>query len=223
MSAHPLPLPPDRGPKRTAIRSRCLLATAIVLFGQIGLADAQTYRWKDPKTGRTVISDQPPPAGVKPARRSGQGIPSEGAAAGGSVPYAVREAMRDFPVRLFTAPGCKNECQEARLLLQGRGIPYSEESVATREAVDNLKRLAGQDAVPVLQVGQQVVVGMQLGRWNQTLDLAGYPKTAYAGYRPPPLPVEAVMPPPAAADTEPPVVDSPAEETPSPVSGTPDQ
>lgn len=221
MSAFPPPLPQARGSKRAAIRSLCLFATAAALLGLNGAADAQTYRWKDPRTGRTVISDQPPPAGIKLERRAGQGAPS-GDIAGGSVPYAVREAMRDFPVRLFTAPGCKNECQEARLLLQGRGIPYSEESIVTREALENLKRLAGQDAVPVLQVGQQVVVGMQLGRWNQTLDLAGYPKTAYAGYRPPPLPVEAVMPHPAPEGEAPPVDDS-ATDRPAPISGAPDR
>ena len=103
--------------------------------------------------------------------------------------------MRDFPVRLYTAPQCKTECQEARQVLQGRGIPYREESVATRAALEELKRLAGQDAVPVLQVGQEILVGMQLSRWNQTLDLAGYPKTAYPGYRPPAPPVESLMPP----------------------------
>lgn len=171
-----------------------LLATCLLAIGTS--ASAETYRWKDPRTGRMVISDQPPPAGIAPARRSGAPVAADVGSGGGTPPYAVREAMRNFPVRLYTAPQCKTECQEARQLLQGRGIPYREESVATRAALEDLRRLAGQDAVPVLQVGQEVIVGMSLPRWNQTLDLAGYPKTAYAGYRPPPPPVEALMPPP---------------------------
>lgn len=186
---------PGRLSARAARGSLPLALVAVMLMVQGTMASAETYRWKDPRTGRTVISDQPPPAGVIPARRGSTGTaPAE--ASGGSLPYAVREAMRNFPVRLYTAPQCKTECQEARQVLQGRGIPYREESVSTRAALEDLKRLAGQDAVPVLQVGQEVIVGMQLGRWNQTLDLAGYPKSAYAGYRPPPPPVESVMPPP---------------------------
>lgn len=185
---------PGRLSASAARRTLPLVLVATMLMACGITASAETYRWKDPRTGRMVISDQPPPAGVAPTRRGAPG-PAAPAAGGGSLPYAVREAMRDFPVRLYTAPQCKTECQEARQVLQGRGIPYREESVATRAALEDLKRLAGQDAVPVLQVGQEVLVGMQLGRWNQTLDLAGYPKTAYPGYRPPPPPVETVMPP----------------------------
>lgn len=194
-----------------------LALVAAMLLAHGITASAETYRWKDPRTGRMVISDQPPPAGVAPTRR-GSPAPAAATTGGGSLPYAVREAMRDFPVRLYTAPQCKSECQEARHLLQGRGIPYREESVATRAALEDLKRLAGQDAVPVLQVGQEVIVGVQLGRWNQTLDLAGYPKSAYPGYRPPPLPVEAVMPPPEEATAE-----SGSQETVPPSDGEPAQ
>lgn len=187
------PLSSGRRAAGSAGRSATRVLIAVLLAAHGSLALAETYRWKDPRTGRMVISDQPPPAGIgTPARRAGAAAPAD---AGGSVPYAVRQAMRDFPVRLYTAPQCKTECQEARQVLQGRGIPYREESVATRAAVEELKRLAGQDAVPVLQVGQEVLVGMQLSRWNQTLDLAGYSKTAYPGYRPPAPPVESLMPP----------------------------
>lgn len=191
------PLLPGRFPAGSARRSAPLVLVAVMLMAHGATAAAETYRWKDPRTGRTIISDQPPPAGTAaPVRRGGSAAPAD---AGGGAPYAVREAMRDFPVRLYTAPQCKSECAEARQLLQGRGIPYREESAATRAALEDLKRLTGQDTVPVLQVGQEVIVGMQLARWNQTLDLAGYPKTAYAGYRPPAPPVESVMPPPEEA------------------------
>lgn len=202
----------------TLLRRGAVCVLALAMCSLSGLADAQTYRWKDPRTGRTIISDQPPPAGIKPLGRSAPAAAPEGGAAGGAVPYAVREAMRDFPVRLYTAPGCKDECQQARLLLQGRGVPYSEESIVTRAAVDKLKQLSGQNGVPVLLVGQQVVVGVQQARWNQTLDLAGYPKTAYAGYRPPAPPVESVMPPPVEAT---PQAAGQSSETPVSDDGTP--
>ena len=39
--------------------------TGVVLALAVGTATAQTYKWIDPATGRTVFSDRPPPAGVK--------------------------------------------------------------------------------------------------------------------------------------------------------------
>jgi glutaredoxin len=154
--------------------------TLALLAAQVG---AQTYKWIDPTTGRTVISDRPPPAGIK-SRQQGQVVPLEDTSTG-NLPYGVREAAREFPVTLFTAEQCKDECAQARLLLTGRGIPFRETVVASPEQVAELKQLAGEAAVPVLQVGQQVSRGLQPNAWNQLLDLAGYPKTASPGYQPP--------------------------------------
>jgi glutaredoxin len=174
-------------------RLRYLTGVALALLA--ALASAQTYKWTDPKTGRTVFSDQPPPAGIK-SRQQGQAVPLDGRATD-ALPYAVREAAREFPVTLFTAEKCGPECTQARQLLTGRGIPFRETLVASPEQVEDLKRISGQAGVPVLRVGQQVSSGLETGAWNRLLDLAGYPQSAPAGYRAPAQPAQPA-PPPAA-------------------------
>lgn len=171
-------------------RLRTLTGVALALA--VGIATAQTYKWTDPKTGRTVFSDQPPPAGVK-ARPQGSPAPLEGSAID-NLPYAVRQAARDFPVTFFTAEKCQQECIQARQLLVGRGVPFSETRIATKEQLEEMKRATGQGAVPVLRVGQQVSGGFNNETWNNLLDLAGYPKSAPPGYRAPAAPP---APPPA--------------------------
>ncbi len=47
-----------------------LIASALALATSLGAAQAQTYQWKD-ASGKTVISDTPPPAGVREKRALG--------------------------------------------------------------------------------------------------------------------------------------------------------
>lgn len=167
--------------------------TGVALALVMGIAGAQTYKWTDPATGRTVFSDRPPPAGVK-ARSQGSVAPLDSSATD-NLPFAVRQAARDFPVTFFTADKCLQDCAQARQLLVGRGIPFSETRIATREQLEELKRSTGQEGVPVLRVGQQVSGGFNTEAWNSLLDLAGYPKSAPPGYR---APAASPAPPPAA-------------------------
>jgi len=177
------------------LRPHTLTGVALALV--MGIASAQTYKWTDPTTGRTIFSDRPPPAGVK-ARAQGNVVPPDSSAID-NLPYAVRQAARDFPVTFFTAEKCQQECIQARQLLVGRGVPFRETRIATREQLDELKRLTGQEGVPVLRVGQQLSNGFNNETWNNLLDLAGYPKSAPPGYRAPTAPA-ATAP---AADTTP--------------------
>ena len=181
------------------LQLHALALVALVLTG--GLAHAQTYRWADPKTGRTIVSDQPPPPGIKARQKGGVQPLSEGGNAD-NLPYGTRMAAREFPVMLFTAEKCGQECAQARQLLVGRGIPFAETLVASREQVEALKQMSGQEAVPVLRVGQQVSVGFNTGTWNNLLDLAGYPASAPVGYRPPAAPVTPAAPPPEASPAQ---------------------
>lgn len=169
------------------LRLRTLTGVALALA--VGFATAQTYRWTDPNTGRTVFSDRPPPAGVK-GRAQGSIVPLEGSGTE-NLPYAVRQAAREFPVTFFTTEKCQQECIQARQLLVGRGIPFSETRASTREQIEEMKRVTGQDTVPVLRVGQQVSGGFNNEAWNALLDLAGYPKSAPPGYRAPAAPAAA--------------------------------
>lgn len=158
----------------SSLLAALLLATAA--------ASAQTtYRWTDPKTGVTVISDLPPPPGTR-----GVTVSESSSLAGDEpqLPYATRRASARFPVLLYTSADC-NACEQARALLNGRGIPFSERLISSQEELTALGRQLGGDAVlPSLSVGRQHSTGFTAAAWNELLDLAGYPATAPYGYRP---------------------------------------
>jgi glutaredoxin len=153
-------------------RSTALLLTALLLTTAGSTAAQGTYRWVDPASGRTVISDTPPPSGAKNARQSGVDRP-------GTTPpsYAIQRATDSAPVTLYTAPDCKSECQEARDLLRKRNVPFNEKPVRTQGEVDELKALlkGEQPMVPTIAVGSQTSRGLSAEAWNKLLDTAGYP------------------------------------------------
>jgi glutaredoxin len=150
----------------------------------IGLAvasvcvQAQTYRWVDP-AGRTIISDTPPPGKAKEVAKTG-----DEAANADSLPFATKKAMESFPVTLYTSAECVADCKQARDLLNGRGVPFSEKMIQKQEDFDELKQLFGDAFVPSLKVGNQRNRGFEAGAYNNLLDLAGYPKTAPYGSKP---------------------------------------
>lgn len=155
-----------------------LIITLSLLAASL-LAHAEAYRWVDSATGRTVISDTPPPRSVKDVSRAKDtGSNPEGQS------YAARKAAENFPVTLYTAAGCIAECKAARDLLNGRGVPFSEKMILTDEDQEALKKLVGDAAVPSVQVGRQSMRGFEANAFNNLLDLAGYPKSAPPGNKP---------------------------------------
>ena len=161
--------------KRTCALLLCLVAS---------LAAAQTtYRWTDPASGRTVFSDQPPPAAARSSAKT-----SETRDEGGDAPtsYAIRAASEKFPVTLYTSPDCTDACQNGRSLLNKRGVPFREVVLqGNSPELEELKKLTGGEAfVPVVVVGRQNSKGFDAATWNGLLDLAGYPKTAPYGSKP---------------------------------------
>lgn len=148
-----------------------LLALCLALGGLT--AQAATYRWVD-ASGRTVISDSPPPGKARAVTQT-QSRPAQ---ADDALPYAVRRAAEAFPVVLYTAANCANDCQQARELLTQRGIPFTERLVQSPEDIAELTQLVGDTFIPSLKVGKQSARGFAASNWNDLLDLAGYPKTA---------------------------------------------
>jgi glutaredoxin len=140
-------------------------------------AHAELYRWTD-SSGRTHVTDTPPPAGAKDVKKRASAAP---AAAPAAEPFALQQARRDYPVTLYSTPSCEG-CVQARKLLNARGIPFAEKTVQTAEALEELKKTSGSDGVPVLLVGTDVVKGYEEGAYTRALDAAGYPK---AGILPP--------------------------------------
>lgn len=139
---------------------------------------AQTYRWVDP-AGRTVFSDTPPPSTAKSLTKTVDAVE-----AGDNLPFALRKAKESFPVTLYTSADCGSNCQQARDLLNGRGVPFTEKILKSAEEANELKQLVGEVFIPSMKIGNQSFRGFEAGAYNNLLDLAGYPKTAAYGIKP---------------------------------------
>jgi glutaredoxin len=177
---------------------RAALAAWIAL-GIAAACDAgaqQFYRWVD-KDGGVHYSQQPPPKGAARTverRKLGSSVIETSQPS-----FALQQAMKKYPVTLFTSPGCKQGCPEARQLLTARGVPFNEVSVADDESNEMLKKATGDNKVPSLTVGTAVQIGYEQSTVHLLLDTAGYPKTpAFTGKPPalPPLPGRTAPPAP---------------------------
>lgn len=159
-------------------------------------AQADYYRWVDAQ-GKVHYSDQPPPANITQVERvkAAGGKPSEA-----PLPYALQQAVTNFPVTLY-ASECGDACRLARELLAKRGIPHTEMDAMDPSAQEELKKITGGPLeVPVLKIGNDALRGFEEGNWNTSLDAAGYPPTAVIPPRPPTKPAK----PAAAAPPSPP-------------------
>jgi glutaredoxin len=96
---------------------------------------------------------------------------------------------------------CGDVCQNAESLLNRRGVPFTLVDVQRdEEGMIRMKALTGEERVPVLALGDKLIVkGYSAQRWQAALDEAGYPKEpaprrTATGPRsdapPPPAPVE---------------------------------
>ncbi len=169
---------------------RLILLCAV--FCLASAANAQiTYRWQNKATGQTVYSDQPPPPGTVDVVKIMGHVSGDETV----VSYATRQAMEKYPVTLYTTAACTNLCQEARDLLNGRGVPFTEKMANSQKELDEAAQKIGGTQIPSLMVGQQAFKGFESGAWSNLLDLAAYPKSAPAGSKPMP----ALKPVPAKA------------------------
>lgn len=176
-------------------------------------AQAQ-YKYVGPD-GRVIYSDSPPPAGAKGVQKKDLGSsPTVSSAGGGSsLPYAIGLAAKNFPVTLYTTPGCEG-CDQGRSYLSKRGIPFSEKTVTSNEDLQAIKKLTGSGGLPVLTVGNTKLLGFDPTSWGSNLDNAGYPSTNSLppGYRQP-APTALVPKKPEAAPAKTAEASPPAAET----------
>ncbi len=152
------------------MRARVLL---LLLFFPL-LALAQLYRWVDDK-GNVHFSDRAPVSGAKDLQKTPMPAAPASSAA---LPYALQQAVGNFPVTLYTSEICRETCSRARALLDKRGVPYNEVTVTDESDLAQLKKLSGDSVVPVLTVGNEVHKGFESGAYNTALDNAGYPASS---------------------------------------------
>ena len=179
---------------------RLVFGGALGLSLCFGIAAQQMYKHVD-AAGKVTFSDKPPgpSAGGKfePVTSRAQ----IGSTSTASLPLELRQAAERYPVVLFTGPNCE-PCETGRQMLNRRGIPFSERTVATAADGDALRRLSGDQGLPLLTIGGQQIKGYSDIEWGQFLTAAGYPSssqlpTAYKS--PPAAPLVATAEPPAAA------------------------
>jgi glutaredoxin len=114
------------------------------------------------------------PPGSKPAAKPAASAKAD-TPASRETPAAQPGATGGAPaVRLFTHPQCGVPCEEAKTLLNGRGISYQEVAAVNPEALAELQKLSGGVNVPTLVVGQSVTTGWADTNFNKALDDAGY-------------------------------------------------
>ena len=155
-------------------------------------AAQQLYRWTD-ENGRLHVADTPPPPGAKDVRH--WRVTASSATESGSEPYALRQARKESPVTLYTASDC-GPCNDARNLLNVRGIPFKEVSVTEKE-VNDLVKLSGSASVPVIVVGSATQKGFEESIYQRLLDDAGYPKAGMLAPRSQQPPTPGAKPAPA--------------------------
>lgn len=194
-------------------RATCLIGVLVALAA--AAAHAQTlYRIVGPD-GRVTYTDRPPagaagtPVGAAaPARPGASGAARDPAATGldpatmAGWPAPLRAAATRFPVTLYAAEGCA-PCDEARRMLQRRGVPYTEKRVRTEDDARRLEQLTGGRLVPAATIGRQALSGFQEQDWQGWLDSAGYPRDRMLPPAWRPAPVTALAPAAAAAPASP--------------------
>lgn len=178
-----------------------LLLGCLAMMSSAGTQAGDLYRWTDAK-GKVHYGDVIPVGATQIEIRK---FP-DAAAPAGDLPYETHRAQQNFPVILYVADNCVEYCNQARNLLNKRGIPFSEKMLQTQEDIDAFGALSGFGSVPTLGVGKSFLKGFLAEQWHSELDIAGYPKIA--PYRPTSIPHA----PPATSEAESPAIPESASE-----------
>lgn len=164
--------------------------------------------------GRVVYSDQPPPPSAKTVQKPATVGNTASAAptnASGGLPFALQQAVKNFPVTLYTTNECE-ACNQGRNMLIKRGVPFTEKTVRNQDDFKIFKDATGAAQVPVMVVGSGKQVGFEDGAWNGALNAAGYPPNNLlpASYKNPPAAPAAPFTPPSTTAAAPPAQGGPA-------------
>ena len=77
--------------------------------------------------------------------------------------------MADKQVKVYTTPTCP-WCRKAKEYLQQKGVQYEDFNVAEqKDKLQEMVDISGQRGVPVLKIGDQVVVGFNQPKIDQAL------------------------------------------------------
>jgi hypothetical protein len=188
---------------RDNIMKKITILTFVLAVLTLPTSAAQLYRWVDER-GNVECRDTPPPPNAKKVEQRNI---STSPAQAGALPYSLQQAVKNFPVTLWTT-SCGDVCDRARAHLTRRGVPHTEKN--PQSEIEEFKKITGgKMEVPLLLVGTNQLKGYLETSWDAALDFAGYPKTALIAVTPvikPAAPASkpASAPTPAGADASPP-------------------
>jgi glutaredoxin len=205
--------------------SRTLLPIALIVGALLPALPAHAVYKVIGPDGKVTYTDTPPPADSK-AKVSAVAVGAGGGAPNlTGLPFELQQAATKYPVTLYSTRECR-PCDAGRRLLQQRGIPFSETTLAATSADQAaLQQLAGTTNLPVLTVGQQQLKGLTPGEWHGYLDAAGYPResklpASYSAPSPTPMVTPAPAEPAATPGTDAAPAGTPAPAAPArPASG----
>ena len=156
---------PRHGARRLALIALVVAGPCVAQYKVVAADGSVTYTDRPPaSSGVRVTSLQR--ASLAPAAEP-SGLPS--------LPLELRQITTRFPVTLYTTNDCA-PCDSGRLLLQQRGVPFSERRVLLEDDATALERLLGWRTVPSLTIGAQAMRGFAAGEWGSYIDAAGYPR-----------------------------------------------
>jgi glutaredoxin len=156
------------------------LAFCFLIAASGNVHGAGLYKWVD-KNGKVHYGDQPAEDAIKPEHKK---FSSDVTTSDDDLSYSTRKAKSEFPVTLYVAANCGDLCNQARSMLNKRGIPFAEKNLQTNEDITTFKTKYGGNSTPSLTVGKTLLSGFEATQWNSELDTAGYPKIAPYGVRP---------------------------------------
>lgn len=142
----------------------CLFTTAS--------AQAQMYKSVGPD-GKITYSDVPPTTGTVVEQKKISGSSTDTA----NLPYELAQAVKNNPVTLYSSDQC-SPCDDGRKLLKERGVPFSEKSVNSNDDIAQLRKISGENQLPVLMIGSNKQGGFEASSWNNALTTAGYPQSS---------------------------------------------
>lgn len=152
---------------------KVLPSIALLLLFCTANSDAELYKWIGPN-GKVSYSDMPPPESSRQTKALSFNASGSGT---DSLPYELAEAVKNNPVILYSAAQCL-PCDQGRLLLKNKGIPFAEKTVNSNDDIGKLQQISGDTQLPVLTIGRNKQRGFESGAWNTALTAAGYPESS---------------------------------------------
>jgi len=149
--------------RKTIVFMALIIATALFVMTTMNVSNAATlYRWVDDQ-GVVHVSENPPEGKMAVA----EAVVGEGADKGPKVEEKKEFRVRPGEVTIYTTPTCP-WCHRTKAWMRDKKIRYKEVDVTTdKKGLEEMVRISGQTGVPVIVVGEEVIVGFKESRLNE--------------------------------------------------------